>query len=251
MGKKNKHPHFQLDPNWIVSEPIDFEYKQYQLLGYLQKCNENFENHKIYPDFIELSLHLANIQSLLKEETYFETTKDFINPDDEILLKELKPKRTRNLVNNPEIEKILKFSGPQLFEMFQLGKSIWSIVYESASVNLKRNKGTLNLGKGFAAYKEESSDNVYVWFYKLDNEIDGKTTFDLIYSGGSHLKFTEIINTFSEIEETEKKYLPVFELLTTQEFPFQESLIPIFKRKVSNYVQQTVKFTRSIENRPS
>lgn len=151
MGKKNKHPHFQLEPNWIVSEPIDFEYKQYQLLGYLQKCNENFENHKIYPDFIELSLHLANIQSLIKEETYFETTKDFINPDDEILLKELKPKRTRNLVNNPEIEKILKFSGPQLFEMFQLGKSIWSIVYESASVNLKRNKGTLNLGKGFAS----------------------------------------------------------------------------------------------------
>jgi len=251
MVKKKTHPHFQLDPNWIVSEPVDFEYKQYQLLGYLKKCNENFENHKIYPDFIEISLHLANIQSLVKEETYFETSKDFVNPDDEILLKELKPKRVRNLVNNPEIEKILKFSGPELFDMFQLGKSIWSIVYESASVNLKRNKGTLSLGKGFAAYKEESSSNVFVWFYQLDNEIEGKTTFDLIYSGGNNLKFTEIISKFEEIDNEEKKYLPVFELLTTQEFPFEESLIPIFKRKISNYVQQSVRITKKTENRPS
>ncbi len=34
----------------------------YTLLDYLQKCEKNFDSFQIYPDFVELSLHLANIQ---------------------------------------------------------------------------------------------------------------------------------------------------------------------------------------------
>ena len=68
MGR-NKKASFKLSPEWMLKEPIDFEYNKYTLLDYLQKCEKRFNNLEIYPDFVELSLHLANIQSLVKENT--------------------------------------------------------------------------------------------------------------------------------------------------------------------------------------
>ena len=65
-----------LDLDWIITEPIDYEYKQYQLLGYLQKIDERFDKFQIYPSFKELSLHLANVKSILSDGTYIELKKE-------------------------------------------------------------------------------------------------------------------------------------------------------------------------------
>ena len=89
MGRKKQH--FKLKPDWMFSQPIDFEYNKYTLLDYIQKCEKSFDDFKIYPDFVEVSLHLANLQSLMKERTLLLTNKKFEHPDDEILVKELYP----------------------------------------------------------------------------------------------------------------------------------------------------------------
>ena len=65
-----------LDLDWIITEPIDYEYKQYQLLAYLQKIDESFDKFQIYPAFKELSLHLANIKSILSDGTHLELKKE-------------------------------------------------------------------------------------------------------------------------------------------------------------------------------
>jgi hypothetical protein len=96
MGRKKKTS-FKLSPEWMLKEPIDFEYNKYTLLDYLQKCEKRFNNLEIYPDFVELSLHLANIQSLVKENTLLLTNKKFESCDDEILVKELVAKKPREL----------------------------------------------------------------------------------------------------------------------------------------------------------
>ena len=101
MAKKKKMS-FRLNPEWMFKGPVDFEYNKYTLLGYLEKCETRFENFEIYPDFVELSLHLANLQSLIKENTFFLTEKKFEDCDDEILLKEIFPKKAPQL---PEEEK--------------------------------------------------------------------------------------------------------------------------------------------------
>ena len=43
MGRKKKMP-FKLNPEWMLKEPLDFEYNKYTLLDYLQKCEKNFDN---------------------------------------------------------------------------------------------------------------------------------------------------------------------------------------------------------------
>jgi hypothetical protein len=111
MGRRKKMA-FKLNPEWMLKEPLDFEYNKYTLLGYLQKCEKNFEKLEIYPDFIELSLHLANVQSLTKENMLLLTNKKFLRIDDEILLKELHPKKPPKLTEEEktEIELTIKYS---------------------------------------------------------------------------------------------------------------------------------------------
>ena len=121
MARRKKQS-FKLDPEWMLKKPVDFEFNKYTLLDYLQKCENRFNNLEIYPDFVELSLHLANLQSLIKEKTILLTDKKFESCDDEILLKELYPKKPRTLTKEEEVEleKTIKYSGAKLFDTFNL-----------------------------------------------------------------------------------------------------------------------------------
>ena len=73
---------FIMDTDWLIKEPIDFEHKKYVLLGYFKKIDKLLDQNKIYPTFIELSLHLASLQTLVKENAILYTNKDFKSFDD-------------------------------------------------------------------------------------------------------------------------------------------------------------------------
>ena len=150
MGRKKKIL-FKLNPEWMLKEPLDFEYNKYTLLDYLQKCEKRFDNFEIYPDFVELSLHLANLQSLVKENTLLLTNKKFESCDDEILLKELYPKKPRELTEEEEseLDKTIKFSGNKLFDTFNIAKSIWNLAYDTVQISLKKNKQNINSRFGY------------------------------------------------------------------------------------------------------
>jgi len=129
MGRKKKIS-FKLNPEWMFKEPIDFEYNKYTLLDYLKKCGKSFDKLEIYPDFVELSLHIANVQSLIKENVFLLTDKKFESCDDEILLRELYPKSPREITEEEEteLEKTLKFSNMKLYDAFNVGKSVGQLL---------------------------------------------------------------------------------------------------------------------------
>lgn len=62
-----------LSENWLTENLIDFEYKKYVLLGYLQKVKEHFNEQKLYPDFAELIAHYKNLISLKNNATSLES----------------------------------------------------------------------------------------------------------------------------------------------------------------------------------
>ena len=53
-----------LSQNWITEKHIDFEYKKYMLLAYLQDVSENFTDSKLYPYLAELVSHYRNVISI-------------------------------------------------------------------------------------------------------------------------------------------------------------------------------------------
>ena len=53
-----------LDQNWVTDSPLDFEYKKYLLLAYLQQCKSHFDETKLYPPLGHLMQHYRNLHEL-------------------------------------------------------------------------------------------------------------------------------------------------------------------------------------------
>ena len=69
--------------------------------------------------------------------------------------------------------------------------------------------------------------------------IEKKTLVNLIYNEDSkELTLPKIISTFSTMDEKETKESPVFEMICTGTFPMDETLLPLFKRRLVSYINQ-------------
>ena len=234
-----------MDTDWLFQGILDAEQKQYVLLDYFQNLNKHLELMEVYPMFIELSLHLGNIQTLLNKNQILYTNKKFLTNDDELVLSDLKVKDIPVLADEEidEYHQILKNTQPQLFYYFNFAKSIWSMVYDSVDIVVKKNKNNFKSNSGFFYFK--SKNIVYVWqyttkkVYRVKNQ--SKTTTKLVYEGPqNNLTMLEIISKFSKTyEKNEEVNNPVFEMFCKDIFPLEETLIPIFKRKVLTYISQS------------
>ena len=235
-----------MNTEWMFEKPIDREHKEYKLLSYFQKMGEKLDNMELYPGFIELSLHLANIQTLIKDKKIIYTDKKFSTIDDELLVKDLKIKEIPklNMEEREEFAKILTYSAPRMLEYFNIAKSVWEIVFDSIILKIKKNKDGVLQKKGYFYYINPKDSVFYVWEYEIKSinrkSPESKTLVNLIYSENkNNLTLTKIINTFSQWNVENKSKLPVFEMVCDGEFPINETLVPLFKRKLINYVNQT------------
>ena len=236
-----------MDTDWLFDGILDAEQKQYVLLDYFQKMNKHLERMEVYPMFIELSLHLGNMQTLLTQNKILYTDRKLTSNDDELVLSDLKVKDIPVLDNDEVIEyhKILKNSQPQLYDYFGYAKSIWSIVFDSVDVVLKKNKNNLDSKSGFFSYK--TPEKLYIWKYttKKVYKSNGqtKTVVKLIFEGQQDsLTIPQIISTFSKTyEKNNESSYPLFEVFCNDVFPLKETLLPIFKRKILSYINQNIK----------
>lgn len=248
MGKKkNNKIDFILDSDWLFQGVLDTEQKQYILLDYFQKLNKYFDEMKIYPMFIELSLHLGNIQTLINQDKILYTEKTFTSNDDELMLSDLKIKDIPVLADEEMVEykKLLKIIQPQLYDYFNFAKSLWTVVYDSIDIKVKKNRENLKSKSGFFFYIRNNV--LYIWKYiikrgyKVKNQT--KTILEVVYKGEQgELTIQDIISKFSKTYEKnqEEKY-PIFEMNCSEIFPLEETLLPIFKRKIMSYINQVNK----------
>ena len=54
----------KLPKDWLTQGWVDFEYKKYVILAYLQQVQHNFSNQKLFPDLPELRAHYHETQQL-------------------------------------------------------------------------------------------------------------------------------------------------------------------------------------------
>jgi hypothetical protein len=241
---------FAMDPEWIITGSIDAEQKEYKLMAYFQKMNVFLEEIKLYPMFIEVSVHLGNIQTIINQNRILKTKKKFLSHDDELVVTDLVVHDLPVMSDEEQVEfkKILKNVQPKLFDYFNMVKAIWTLVYDSLTVNIKRNRNNLKSKSGFFYYRDEGM--TYVWRYDIRRVRNSfnltKTHVKMMYNGdGEDLTITQLISKFSKTYKTKKeKSFPVFEILSTQKFPIAETLVPIAKRKIVSLINQSAKIER-------
>jgi len=244
MARKKKIE-FLMSTDWMFEKPIDREHKEYKLLSYFQKMGEKLDKMELYPSFIELSLHLANLQTLVKDKKLLYTTKRFTSVDDELLVKDLKIKEVPQMSHDEyeEFIKILTYSAPRMFEYFGIAKSVWELVFDSIHLKVKKNIKNVLSSKGYFYYFDKEINKLFVWEYENKPAAKGspenKVVVNLIYGEEKNdLTIPKIITTFSQWNTEGKSKLPVVEMISRGNFPINETLLPLFKRKLISYVNQ-------------
>ena len=228
--KKNKIE-FIMGVKWLFKDVMDFEQKEYILLAYIQKIEKLFNEMKLYPTFTELSLHIANIQSLIKDDKMILLNKTLNSFDYEITLEDL-IYQDKPLLNEKELEeykKILDYSLIKFQDYFDIFKSLWTLVYDSIAVNLLSYQKSTSYKNFYYFYSKNGK--LYLWRFNLQ-----KTSTKQLCNGDEKL-----IEDF--IPENTKD--PIFRVTVDnhQEFPYQETLFPLIKRKVMSIVTQSKNLT--------
>ena len=149
-----------METNWLFQEPIDLEHKQYVLLNYLQKLDKNLNSFKLYPQFQEISLHLASINLLIEKGQILTLNRTLKDPDDEILISDLIPVDCPLLSKEDilEVYQICKYSSTKLTDYFNHAKAIWDIVNDTVSIDPVQNSKNIDPKQGlfFLDYKSKT-----------------------------------------------------------------------------------------------
>lgn len=233
--------------NWIFRKPIDFEYNQYVFLDFCEKAKKEFSELKIYPTFQEVSLHLANVSLIKNKNQFLKLKKKIQCIDQEITLGDLQylPIRLSD-EELLEVQQSSRFAEPQLKDLFQMGKSLWSLAFDSVSLDLFYPTEALEWGYGYFFFY--LNNKTYLYEYNIDKNpqslVTECTTTLVIVSEIKNIK--KLIKSTNTHQGFGGVHLPVFHVVIGQKFPFEETIFPIAKRKVQNYVIQSAKLKKHI-----
>lgn len=125
----------KLSENWITESHIDFEYKKYLLLAYLQHVSERFEETRLYPALSELVRHYRNLVKLREQKkNMFERFPEKLNGTDWQGLQLVYEKLCNDDDLMKEIENIISFSIPQFELHLSEGRKIYDLIESKLSI---------------------------------------------------------------------------------------------------------------------
>jgi hypothetical protein len=231
-----------LSKNWITEGLIDFEYKKYILLAYIQEIKQLFQAYKLYPPLSDLLFHYNNLllikdnKNLLKESFPQELSAIELDKLELVYKKIIQDDGVM-----AELENIVGFALPALEEQIDNGKSIYQTVEEHLSI-YPIGLIPLHLDEGYLFLTQNKIQEVQIFFYKL-------TIFEQLGERyrGIHLRhFTsEARSPFMSLEQVKlnlikkNKELPnpaTYHIDAKVNYPLEETLLPVAKRFLVKYL---------------
>ena len=124
-----------LNKNWLTEGLLDFEYKKYILLAYLQKVKLHFNKAELYPPLSDLIWHYKNLLSI--KESSEQLSSGFKKEIEGIDISDSKlvyttPQQEEWL---REINEIINYATPLLHQNIYQGKEIYDLIEKHLSLN--------------------------------------------------------------------------------------------------------------------
>lgn len=236
-----------MDLDWIIQDPVDFEYKQYLILDYEKRVHDKLDNFELYPSFQELTILYTSAQRVMEHGQFITYKREPEEIDDEILLTDLIYNTIRFKDGNEqnEIMRCAEYATTKFRNLFMVAKSLWSVVNDSIGLNFIH--GTFDNKPGAGYFYFNYGGKMMVYEYKFTRltpkTLENKCLIDRIYEGDDR-DVKDVIKEFGTIDDNERRTrenLPVFEVHIEQNYPLEGCLLSLIRRKVMNYVFQTVK----------
>jgi hypothetical protein len=233
-----------LPKNWITEGLIDFEYKKYQLLAYLQAAEKEFKEAKLYPalgDLIEHHRTLKEIESGKTElKNLFPKALNGIDIQKAMLTYESKVEDGTVM---EEIAQITAFALPKLKYQIEEGKTIYNFVEDQVEFEPVGILPIYNR-EGYVLLTQENRSDVHAFRYRshflqLAGERFRSITLWLV---GVFQK--TLVNTLEKLKMQlvrEIKELPnpaTWRMHSQGAFPIEETLVPVGKRLLLRSVNE-------------
>lgn len=232
----------ELSKNWLTEKHIDFEYKKYLLLAYLQEVKKNFDSTRLYPWLAEIIAHYREALSVKENkqnlQKHFPQKLSGMTPGGLTF---------ENLICDDdlmhEIEQIIEYAIPQFENRVEEGKSIYDIVEEHLYIQpvgiipLHPESGYMFLKGG-----ETAETNVYeyqITFWETASE-----KYKAIHTHHVKSFSSNISTTFQSMKSDllrEHKRLPnpaTYAIETEMALPLEETFLPIAKRMLVRHISQ-------------
>ncbi len=125
-----------LEKDWLTAGLIDFEYKKYLLLAYLQSVKTNFKEKKLYPDLSDLQRHYE--YSMYFKDGLQQMAKNFPKrikglDSDALQVNYEEIKQPENEVIS-EMQSIMEYALPKFKYSIEEGKELLSKVEKGISI---------------------------------------------------------------------------------------------------------------------
>jgi hypothetical protein len=231
-----------LNQNWLTEGLLDFEYKKYILLAYLQNVKSQFNERKLYPELSDLVFHYQNLVSIKENKTLiYENFPQRISRADFEKLQLTYKKIVEDDDFMANIEEIIMFSIPKLKDILAQGKDIYEFVEENMAI-IPIGLSPLYPDEGYLFLSEPQVSETRIYQYQI-------TIFENAYEKfrGVHTFYLESIRksigiTYENIKiDLTKRYKmlpnPATYLIESKiSCPLDETLLPIAKRLLVKYI---------------
>jgi hypothetical protein len=233
-----------LGENWITEKTLDFEYKKYVLLAYLQEVEKEFGASRLYPALAELYGHYRNALSFKESKRSMEDS--FPQKLSAIDMERFRLKYENVLEDEAvmkEIEIILEYSIPKFEKYVAEGKKLYDLFEEQMNI-FPVGVMPLNPNEGYMFLRNGTNKETRVYEYQIRLFEQPGERYRAIHTHYVRSYVKNYVNTFEAIKTElihDNRDLPnpaAYAIETELVLPIEETFLPVAKRILVRYVSQ-------------
>ncbi|QCR23148.1 hypothetical protein [Pontibacter sp. SGAir0037] len=228
--------------NWLTEGLIDFEYKKYMLLAYLQAAKAEFEKLHLYPAFSDLIMHYRNLLHVKEhKKLVYEQFPKRISRADFEKLELVYEKIVEDDETMQQIEEIIQFASPLFSHAVGEGRELYEFIeshLEISPVGIT----PIYYDEGYLFLDTFPAKETQVYAYRISVF---QNTYEK-YRGINTQYLKSVRRGLAQTHENLKGQLvkehqqfpnpATFVVIAKMPCPIEHSLLPIAKRSLVKYI---------------
>jgi len=235
----------KLKDNWLTDGLVDFEYKRYIILAYLNHVKASFGRVELYPFLSDLVAHYTNLKTLKDNKSLISDAFPKELSQESLMKLEMSYK---NLIEDDalmrELESIISFAIPEFKSSLDEGAQVYEYVESNCEISpvgltsLYANEGYL-----FISQPPQRDTDVYryqITIFDQSNEASRglhmqyvRTTSRSLSNSYENIKL-QLMREFSELPNPS-----VYLILSKLRFPYSQTLVPVAKRLLIKQISKS------------
>jgi hypothetical protein len=231
-----------LSETWFAEGYIDFEFKKYTLLAYLQEVNKYFNQNKLYPQLADVIFHYNNIVAFRTNKKILQD--HFPKKLTGIQLQQLQVLYEQLIEDDDlmkELEDIIHYAAAKMKKAIASGTEIYEFIEDKLVISpvgimpLEHNEGYFFLCGGQSSDTKVYQYRISIFEKHSEKYRSLKTEFIADWQ-------RNMVNTYQSIKAElvrNRTQLPnpaVYAIETNLSYPLEETLLPVAKRSLVRYI---------------